>query len=409
MSMLRILCVHGVGGVERKPNWQTEWNDPIRGELGAEEHQVGFASLAYDDIFKTTELSPWDVAQAITKLTASGIWHGIGDLFRLSRGGAAGMPSTLRWTAGMVMQWADDEDGLRAKTRDRMARAIRDHDPHLICAHSLGSLVAYDTARNHTEGDALFAGRSLLTFGSQIGNPFVRSSLGAILPIQTAANWFHAFNHRDRVFTSRIRLRADNFEQIEAEFDEPASLINHGATGYLTHARVADRVWKPMARAIHDRTRARGIAPLADVASARAAGRRERRPNKKALIIGIDTYKDAPLEGCVNDAFLMSSVLQETGFVAEDIRLLLNSRATAAAVRDRLEWLLEDADDGDTRVLIYSGHGAPGCPPTTPRRPSTAWTSASAPSTSISPRTPPSPTTGSSTGTPTCPRASASP
>jgi len=56
--------------------------------------------------------------------------------------------------------------------------------------------------------------------------------------------------------------------------------------------------------------------------------------------------------------FQVSSVLQECGFAAEDIRVVLNGRATAANMRRRLEWLLEDAGADDQRVFYYSGHGA---------------------------------------------------
>jgi hypothetical protein len=56
-------------------------------------------------------------------------------------------------------------------------------------------------------------------------------------------------------------------------------------------------------------------------------------------------------------------VLQEHGFAlggggADEIRLLTDRRATAAAIRERLEWLLEDARPGDVRVFHFSGHGA---------------------------------------------------
>ena len=60
----------------------------------------------------------------------------------------------------------------------------------------------------------------------------------------------------------------------------------------------------------------------------------------------------------MNDVFLMSELLQESGFAAEDIRVVLNERATAAGILERLEWLLEGAEDGQDRVFYYSGHGA---------------------------------------------------
>jgi len=64
------------------------------------------------------------------------------------------------------------------------------------------------------------------------------------------------------------------------------------------------------------------------------------------------------LEGCVNDVFLMSALLQGSGFKAEEIRVVLNDRATRDGVRERLEWLLDDTKKGDVRFFYYSGHGA---------------------------------------------------
>ncbi len=54
----------------------------------------------------------------------------------------------------------------------------------------------------------------------------------------------------------------------------------------------------------------------------------------------------------------MSSVLQESGFKPDEIRVVLNERATAQGIMERLHWLLEGVRDGDERMLFYSGHGA---------------------------------------------------
>lgn len=74
---------------------------------------------------------------------------------------------------------------------------------------------------------------------------------------------------------------------------------------------------------------------------------------KKALVIGVDDYKDAPLRGCVNDATRISSILESNscGFV---IRKLINSDATRSNIRENLLWLLEDASDS---LFYFAGHG----------------------------------------------------
>lgn len=85
-----------------------------------------------------------------------------------------------------------------------------------------------------------------------------------------------------------------------------------------------------------------------------------RPPQRRALLVGINEFAGniPKLEGCVNDVFEMSATLQEIGFKPDEIRVILDDRATASNLLERLNWLLEDASDGDERVFFYSGHGA---------------------------------------------------
>jgi hypothetical protein len=121
--------------------------------------------------------------------------------------------------------------------------------------------------------------------------------------------------------------------------------------GYLNHPATIERVWTPLANARNARVFSRTVALYRKV---------KEKPRRRALLIGINNYPDPAnrLEGCVNDTFLMSALLQERGFDPEDIRVVLDERATAQNIRDRLEWLLDGAEDGMERVLFYSGHGA---------------------------------------------------
>lgn len=79
---------------------------------------------------------------------------------------------------------------------------------------------------------------------------------------------------------------------------------------------------------------------------------------KRALFIGIDTYAALPLRGCVDDA---SSVFLQTMslglFDASQSRMLTDDRATAAAIRERLDWLVNGAAANDQLLFYFSGHG----------------------------------------------------
>src|SRR5207247_5754214 len=121
--------------------------------------------------------------------------------------------------------------------------------------------------------------------------------------------------------------------------------------GYLNHPNTEQLVW----RAIATPSGARDFRKSATVIR-----KLKTKPRRRALLVGINAYPDPAnrLEGCVNDTFLMSALLQERGFAPEDIRVLVDHRATAQAMRDRLAWLLDDAQDETERVFFYSGHGA---------------------------------------------------
>jgi eukaryotic-like serine/threonine-protein kinase len=74
---------------------------------------------------------------------------------------------------------------------------------------------------------------------------------------------------------------------------------------------------------------------------------------KKALVLGIDDYVDLPLNGCVNDAIRIASVLQDAtcGF---EVRTLLNEQVTRGSVRACIQWLFENASSS---ILYFAGHG----------------------------------------------------
>lgn len=80
---------------------------------------------------------------------------------------------------------------------------------------------------------------------------------------------------------------------------------------------------------------------------------------KRALLVGINAYADAPLSGCVNDVINMRSLLKDQyGFQNTDIRVLLDARAKSAEIRKRLESLVAATKPGDTLLFHYSGHGS---------------------------------------------------
>jgi len=342
-TTIKILLIHGVGHAEADAAWAEGWEEAITQAIRQQGTAANplFSTVSYDSLFERSKIDLKTVVAAMRRLLAGGLARG-DDLRKRRRG----INDAVRWTAGMVAQWASDEK-LRSGACELIRQAIKEHNPAVICAHSLGSLIAYDLfARDKT----VVRGRTFVSFGSQIGNRFVRSIFGGrITPLPAADRWVHLYNREDSVLTAPIRLTADNFEQVETPFDIPGPL-DHAPRKYLSHANAAEHLWNPLC---HAETKLAG--------RSRKLWRSSRKkPEQQALLVGINDYPNPAdrLEGCVNDVFRMSEVLQEGGLKPENIRVLLNNRATARGIRERLEWLLDGAGPDGTRIFYYSGHGA---------------------------------------------------
>jgi len=347
-KQLNILCIHGVGHGDDDPNLVPSWSETITANI---QHWVPDSTvvcdfLSYDDLFDHAPHDPVTYGKAFAKLIASGAVYGIGDLLPLSRG-LFDLPEQIRWTAGMVAQWASEDD-LRASLRSRLLNKLGAKPYDAVAAHSLGSLITYDACRR-TAG--ALKNIILLTFGSQIGNPFVRDCFAGRIEPLDARMWFHLYNSHDNVFTAQIKIEDAKFAQVITDFDKPNDILNHDPLYYFNHASTQARVWLEVSGVQAARTLARDLRSTNAITTP---------PARRALLIGINEYPNPAncLEGCVNDTFLISAVLQECGYQPEDIRVVLNERATATNLMERLHWLLDDVRAGDERVLFYSGHGA---------------------------------------------------
>ncbi|MGN7298272.1 caspase family protein [Ferdinandcohnia sp. SAFN-114] len=77
---------------------------------------------------------------------------------------------------------------------------------------------------------------------------------------------------------------------------------------------------------------------------------------RKALIVGLNDYPDAPLEGCVNDAYSVSNVLQRNsdGSPNFDV-MLITDRCTKGELKRNIKALFEG--DNEIALMYFSGHG----------------------------------------------------
>ena len=80
---------------------------------------------------------------------------------------------------------------------------------------------------------------------------------------------------------------------------------------------------------------------------------------KKALIVGIDDYPKHPLNGCVNDANAISTILETNGDGSPnfDVKIITspNLVVSRSTLREAIESLF--AGDSDMALFYFSGHG----------------------------------------------------
>lgn len=79
----------------------------------------------------------------------------------------------------------------------------------------------------------------------------------------------------------------------------------------------------------------------------------------RALLVGINEYRNAPLRGCVNDVADVSDLLKSRcNFQASEVRVLLDDEATTVNIKSQLQdWLIGDAAPQDRLLFHFSGHG----------------------------------------------------
>jgi len=352
--MKKILCIHGIGGKDATMDkWSKDWTKAIKDHSGFSE-EPEFHYLRFDDLFTKSKerMGGIQYARAVWKFIASWVSTAVTERER-----SKGFADTIGWYAGMPAQFATDAQ-LRNDLHKLLAETIADFKPDLIFAHSLGSLICYDYFRQEAAAKKS-SPIMLLTAGSQIGHPAMRTLFGGVILPLNVKYWINLRNENDLVFASRsIAISSDLYLELPTPFHH--GMINHEAVEYLTNPVTVARAW-PMIAGMA----AKAAVPLHlgsnELARAfKPSNKIERKPKRKALLIGINDYPDeaSRLEGCVNDVYRISEVLQEYGFSPNEIRVALNERATAKGIRERMEWLLDDARPGDLSLFFYSGHGA---------------------------------------------------
>lgn len=345
--MKKILCIHGIGYKDATMHyWSKHWENAIKTNLDSEE-ELEFKFLEIDELFKNSRKRMGGIAygKAILKFLKSWIATEIS-------GKARSIDDWLAAYAGMPAQFVTDKE-LRQDLFNLFKNTLEEFQPDIIYAQSLGSLLAYDYLKKESVNGKSFP-IVLLTSGSQISHPALLTEFGGQITTLNVKIWINLHNENDRIFASRkINVKSQNFIEINTPFNH--KVINHEALEYLNHPNAINIAWPLINENIKSKVKNKNIINI-DFINTKAI----RKANKKALLIGINDYpiESYQLEGCLNDVYRISEVLQENGFNSDEIKVVTNNRATAEGIRERMHWLLDDVIEKDIRFLYFSGHGA---------------------------------------------------
>lgn len=234
--MKKILCIHGVGGMDMSPNqWIPAWKSSLA-RFGPG-FQLNFCFMKMDDLFRESRyrLGGIRYIEAVSAFIDAWI-----DSIQKETISLVDYSEVIRWTAGMPAQFLTDTL-LRERLRYRLAAILLAYRPDLVYAHSLGTLVVYDLLRdgNPTGKDPCI----VLTSGTQLGHPAVAALFGRNLRPMQASLWVNLHNPKDRVFAFRpVALKSPGFLEVETPFEK--RILNHAALSYLNHPNTGAIPWR---------------------------------------------------------------------------------------------------------------------------------------------------------------------
>jgi len=94
------------------------------------------------------------------------------------------LPEEVRSTAKEINRYFNDDEGVARKIRDLLKQTLRpileQHEDVLLIAHSLGTVIAYDTLWELSHQDGIAAKVDFLTMGSPLGMHYIHRHLQGI-------------------------------------------------------------------------------------------------------------------------------------------------------------------------------------------------------------------------------------
>lgn len=238
MERPKILCIHGIGGKDKTMDipseWAFKWRDGLKTHLSiADDQNIKF--MKFDSYFEKQNAGIIDYGKFIVKTF----------LDFLKRRKTQKMYSIKDWLddyPDMVVEYLQ-HPSLKRKLWDDLKNHIEDHNPDIIYAHSLGSIMCYEYFLQPENRDK-YKDITLVTAGSQLGNKLMSAHTTFPVVELSIKKWYNLNNRKDLVLAgARITANYPNFKHIDTYFDDNGP-ANHDGFRYLNHPNAVSQVWK---------------------------------------------------------------------------------------------------------------------------------------------------------------------
>lgn len=269
MTKLRIAYVHGIHGKPPEEVYRAEWDAAVRRLAYVREIQSTMMYWSDIRLGVTAEMVREAHARAkrehqhdFTRLrpqTNSPLGYAISAVLHLVDPAIRRITKQLLTEVYLYFYGRSDNTDIRDVILARMDAMMREMRPHVVIAHSWGSVIAYDYLVNRNYDGELGA---LITLGCPLGQDYVQERLGTTAYPAQVRHWLNVFDAMDPATWPDRRisndLRGANGEhlirdvEIPSVYDEQGKRDPHSWYGYLLSEPVqtelfriaaADQLW----------------------------------------------------------------------------------------------------------------------------------------------------------------------
>lgn len=273
MTPLRIVYIHGIRTKPPEPEYHAEWDAVLRQSGYVTDIETRMMYWADIRLGLTPDVLREAKARAkerkaprwshLRPQTNSPLGYAIAFVLRLFDPVIRRVMKNLVEDVYFYFYGTRETERIRDAILDRMGAMLGEFKPHVIIAHSWGTVIAYDYFANRTYGGEVEA---LITMGSPLGNEWVQEHLGTTAYPQAVHRWLNIFDAMDPATWPDRRISNDlhgehgeriiRDVEIPSVYDQDGKRDAHSWYGYLMSEPVQNELFRiATSRSLRERPR----------------------------------------------------------------------------------------------------------------------------------------------------------